>query len=190
MKIYAATLLLAVAVLGLVAGGRAQGPTYGMGRAPSDEELKKMALTVGPDGVGLPPGSGTAAKGAEIYARRCAGCHGAKLEGAKGGPELAGGKGTLLSKNPVRTVGSFWPYAPPIFAYIQRAMPPGAGGTLTNDEAYALTALILRANELIAEDAVVDAQSLPQVQMPNRDGFIPARLEDINKQRCRLGTCK
>jgi cytochrome c len=186
-KVAAGTFLIAFVALALA---RAQGPTYGMGRTPTAEELSKVGFATGPDGAGLPAGSGTAAKGSEVYARRCAGCHGAKLEGTKNGPELAGGKGTLLSKDPVRTVGSFWPYAPPIFDYIKRAMPPGGGGTLSNDEAYSLTALVLARNELIAEDAVIDAQSLPKVKMPNRDGFVPARLEDINKQRCRTGTCK
>ena len=169
---------------------RAQGPTYGMGRTATDDEIKLIGVSAGPDGTGLPPGIGTAAKGAETYARRCAGCHGPKLEGTSSGPELVGGQGTLSSARPVRTVGSFWPYAPPIFDYIKRAMPVGAGGSLSDDEAYALTALILARNGLIAEDAVVNAQSLPKVKMPNRHGFIPARLEDINKQRCRVGTCK
>jgi S-disulfanyl-L-cysteine oxidoreductase SoxD len=184
------TSVLIALFTGVLLTARAQGPTYGMGRIPTGEEVKSLGISVSPDGAGLPPGSGTAVQGAEIFARRCGGCHGAKLEGTKNGPGLVGGKGTLTTANPVRTVGSFWPYAPPIFDYIKRAMPVGAGGSLMNDEAYALTALILARNELIAEDDVIDARSLPKVKMPNRDGFVPARLEDINKQRCRVGTCR
>ena len=183
-------MMLWLILLALAPALRAQGPAYGLGRTPTDEEIKRLGVSVGPDGAGLPAGSGTAAKGADIYARRCTGCHGAKLEGTRNGPSLAGGKGSLGTAQPDRTVGSFWPYAPPIFDYIRRAMPPGGGGTLSNDEAYALTALVLQHNELIAAEAVIDAQSLPKVKMPNRDGFIPARFEDINKQRCRTGTCK
>ena len=169
---------------------QAQGPSYEMGRAPTDEEMRRLGSSISPDGEGLPAGSGTSAKGVELYARRCAGCHGAKLEGTKNAPSLAGGKGSIGTAQPDRTIGSFWPFAPPIWDYVKRAMPPGAGGSLTDDEAYSLTAFILHRNDLIPENEVIDAKSLSKVKMPNRDGFFPAKLDDINKQRCRVGTCK
>ena len=148
-----------------------------------------MGFSAGPSGKGLPPGSGTAKQGSEIYARKCAACHGPNLEGSQGGPPLAGGKNSLTSPDPVRTIGSFWPFAPPIWDAIKRTMPMGQGGTLTPDEAYALTAFILFRNGLIQEDAALDAQSLANIRMPNRDGFLPVRFEDIPKGRCRIGTC-
>jgi len=167
----------------------AQAPTYGLGRTPSEEEIRAMGISIGPSGKGLPPGSGTANKGAEIYSQKCAVCHGATLEGSQTGPRLAGGKGTINTPSPVRTIGSFWPFAPPIWDYIKRAMPPGQGGSLSAEEVYALTAFLLFRNEIIQENDVIDAQSLPKVQMPNRNGFVPAKLEDIERLRCRVGTC-
>jgi cytochrome c len=89
----------------------------------------------------------------------------------------------------VRTIGSFWPFAPPIWDYIKRSMPPGQGGSLSPEEVYALTAFLLFRNEIIQENDIIDAQSLPKVQMPNRNGFVPAKLEDIERLRCRVGTC-
>ncbi len=167
----------------------AQTPTYNLGRAPTAEESRAMGYSVDPMGKGLPPGSGTAIDGAKIYAQKCAACHGSAGEGTKAGPRLTGGKGTINTAQPDRTIGSFWPFAPPIWNMINRSMPVGQGGTLKPDEVYALTAFILYRNEIIKESDVMDAQTLPKVQMPNRDGFIPAKLEDINRLRCRIGTC-
>ena len=154
----------------------AQSPTYHLGRTATQEEIKSWDVAVGPDGKGLPPGSGTAKNGAPIYARKCARCHG------KTGTEtmlevpprrFVGGEGTLKSLNPVKTIGSFWPFAVSIWDQINRAMPPGEEGSLSVNEVYAVTALLLYWNGIITDNDVVDAKSLPKIQMPNRNGFVP-----------------
>ncbi len=171
----------------------AQTPTYNLGRTPSAEEIRAWDIAIAPAGKELPPGSGTAKEGAPIYAQKCAQCHGptgteAKfLHGA-----LVGGKGTLASPRALRTVGSFWPYATTLWDWINRAMPLYEEGSLSPDQVYALTAFLLYRNDIIKESDVMDAKSLPKVQMPNRNGFVPARLEDIpdlHKRGCRVGTC-
>jgi len=126
---------------------------------------------VRPDGRGLPPGSGTAERGRDVYARRCAACHGAS---GKEGPFdlLVGGNGSLATARPLKTVGSFWPYATTLWDYINRSMPYDRPGTLTTDEVYAATAFVLYLNGIVgAADNLTEA-TLPGVQMPNRDGFI------------------
>jgi cytochrome c len=145
-----------------------EGP--GLGVVATPEEIEGWALTILPDGTGLPPGSGTARAGAAIYAAKCAACHGAD---GTGGPndQLSGGHGTLASAAPVRTVGSYWPYATTVFDYVRRAMPLPQPQSLSNDETYALTAYLLHLNGIIAEDAVMDARTLPSVEMPNRANF-------------------
>lgn len=172
----------------LAAAAWAQGPSYHLGRTPSANEVKSWDISVGPEGKELPPGRGTAQQGAKIFAQKCAVCHGPT--GAEGPslpnrwpykyavrkvPPLVGGKGTLASPDPVRTIGSFWPYATTIWDYINRGMPPKGEGTLKPDEVYALTALLLYWNGIVGENAVMDRQSLPKVRMPNRDGFVPAQ---------------
>ena len=171
----------------------AQTPGYpNVGRAPSEEEIRAWDIAIELDGKQLPPGKGTAPEGAPIYASKCAGCHG--LTGTEGpmAPPLVGGKGTLNTRQPLRTIGSYWAFATTIWDYINRAMPRNQEGTLTADQVYALTAFLLYKNEIIKENDVMDAKSLPKVQMPNRNGFIPPRLEDIpdvHKRGCRLGHC-
>lgn len=123
------------------------------------------------DGAGLPPGRGSAAEGARVYAHKCESCHGPKARGGLA-EELVGGIGGLAGDHPDRTVGSFWPYAPPLFDYIRRAMPPDAPLSLTNDEVYALIGYLLSLDGIVSETAAIDAQSLARVRMPNRDGFI------------------
>ena len=141
-----------------------------LGVPATAEQIAGWDLSIGPDGENLPPGSGTAARGAEIFAAKCAACHGAD---GTGGPNdaLAGGHGTLASAEPVRTIGSYWPYATTIFDYVRRAMPYTAPQSLTNDEVYALTAHLLHLNGIIDEDLVVDAAALPAIEMPNAGGF-------------------
>ena len=149
---------------------------YGFGTAADAEELAKF-FSIPPDGRGLPPGSGNAAAGAKIYADSCAACHGDKLQGnpAKGigGDRLIGGRGTLATKTPVKTVESYWPYATTLFDYIKRAMPFTAPGSLSDDEVYAVVAYILSEAKIIKPTDTMDAKTLPKVAMPNRDGFIP-----------------
>jgi cytochrome c len=175
---------------------RAQTPSYtGVGRAPTKEEIQSLAISAGPDGKGLPPGQGTAKEGAPIYAAKCAVCHGANAEGAKIGPRLTGGQpeiDSLKTLQPVRTVGGYWPYAPSVWDYINRAMPRNNAGTLTANEVYALTAFILSKSNIVKEDDVMDAKTLPKVQMPNRNGFVPPRYQDVvdeHKRGCKQGVC-
>jgi S-disulfanyl-L-cysteine oxidoreductase SoxD len=142
-----------------------------LGRPLTPEEISKLDLTVAPDGNGLPPGSGSVAAGAKVYAEKCQSCHGAK---GQGGPmdQLTGGVGTIASDKPVKTPVSYWPSATTIFDYVRRAMPLQSPESLTDDEVYAVTAYILSIDKIVPEDATLDAKSLPQVKMPNRDGFV------------------
>jgi len=149
-------------------------PAYAsdFGRPASPDEIKLWNLDVRPDGTGLPDGSGTAAHGKEIFAENCAACHGDKGQGGIK-DRLVGGQGTLTSDHPIRTVGSFWPYAATLFDYIHRAMPYQAPGSLGVDDYYALTAYLLSLNGILPADGKLDKETLPKVKMPNRDGFIP-----------------
>jgi len=151
--------------------------TFGIGRPATPAEIGALDIDVGPDGAGLPPGRGTATDGAPIYAARCAGCHG---KTGKEGPNdvLVGrlpGDAFPFARDPraPKTIGSYWPYATTVFDYIRRAMPPDAPGSLKDDEVYGLVAYLLSANELIQQDAVIDAASLPKVKMPAREHFVP-----------------
>jgi mono/diheme cytochrome c family protein len=161
-----------------VAAQPAKAPsTFGIGRPATPAEIAALDIDVGPDGVGLPPGRGTAADGAPIYAARCASCHG---KTGKEGPNdlLVGrlpGDAFPFAKDPraAKTIGSYWPYATTVFDYIRRAMPPDKPGSLRDEEVYGLVAYLLSLNELIAPDAVVDAASLPKVKMPAHDRFVP-----------------
>lgn len=171
----------------------AQAPSYSnVGRAPSKEEVQAWNDSIGPQGKELPPGSGTAKQGAEIFASKCAACHGPAGEGSQMAPRLVGGRGALNSPTPSRTLANYWPFATTIWDYINRAMPPKQEGSLSASDIYALTAFILNRNEIIPEGQAIDAASLPKIKMPNRDGFIPQRLEDIHDQQargCRAGHC-
>jgi S-disulfanyl-L-cysteine oxidoreductase SoxD len=154
---------------------------FAFGAPATEQEIAKLAIAIPADGKGLPPGRGDYAKGKQVYEIACAACHGADLKGVAGLPNmpsgaalrLIGGRGTLTSQKPTVTVESYWPYATTLFDYIRRAMPFQDSKSLTNDEVYAVSAYILNLNEIIGKDDVLDAQSLPKVRMPNRDGFIP-----------------
>ena len=134
-------------------------------------QLAAWDISIPPSGAGLPAGSGSVKQGAVVYEQKCAACHGAKGAG-KPADALAGGVGTLATKAPVRTVGSFWPYSTTLFDYVRRAMPITNPLSLTNDEVYAVSAYVLFLNGIVDDAAVMDAASLPQVKMPNRDGFV------------------
>lgn len=142
------------------------------GRPASPQEIELWDIDVRPDGRGLPVGSGTVEQGKLIFEQSCAACHG---EGGQGGikDRLIGGQGTLTSAKPVKTVGSFWPYATTLFDYIRRAMPYPAPGSLTADETYSVTDYILHLNGIVSEDLVLTKKNLAQIRMPNRDGFAP-----------------
>ncbi len=165
-------LLPAIALLAFGAA-KAQSPTYKMGRAPTEAELRAWDNIVGSDGKELPPGSGTAQEGAKIYAAKCASCHGINGESASPNPRLVGGVGTLNTPAPIRSSGSYTPFATTIWDFTNRAMPVGAQGTLSPNEVYAVTAFILFKNGIIKETDVLDKKSLLEVQMPNRNGFYP-----------------
>lgn len=176
--ILAASLLAALAS-GL-AGAAQPGKTYGFGTTPTEAELAQFVSPL-PDGRGLPPGSGTVAQGKQVYEQQCLSCHGANLQGGIG-DRLVGGRGTLVNadptKSPVKTVESYWPYATTLFDYVKRAMPLNTPGSLSNDQVYAVSAYILSQAKIVPEDAVMDAKSLAQVKMPNREGFVPDRRPD------------
>ena len=152
-----------------------EGPN--LGREATPAQIAGWDISVGPDGVGLPPGKGTAAAGATVYEQKCQACHGAKGAGQPN-DRLVGGHGTLTSKAPVRTIGSYWPYATTVFDYVRRSMPYIQPQSLTNDEVYAVTAYLLNLNGIIGENDEMNARTLPAVKMPNQDNFIrmyPAR---------------
>ncbi|MGE0684654.1 MAG: c-type cytochrome [Candidatus Binatia bacterium] len=161
-------------VLFLAATGEPQPaqPPLGLGRTPTATEIQAWDIAIGPDGKELPSGQGTAREGAGLYREKCALCHG---ENGSEGPQdvLIGGQGSLATAKPVRTIGSFWPYATTIYDYLYRAMPLYAPGSLPSHEVYALTAYLLFRNGIIGEDDVIDAQTLPKITMPNREGFRP-----------------
>ena len=146
-------------------------PLPRLGQTVSVAETAAWDIGIPPDGTGLPPGRGTAKQGESIYEAKCLACHGAKGAG-RPNDALVGGIGSLGGPAAVRTVGSYWPYATTLFDYVRRAMPFEAPKSLTADETYALSAYILHLNGLVGADTVVDAQSLPKVKMPNRDGFV------------------
>ncbi len=158
------------------------GKQTGLGRPASAEELKQRDITILPTGAGLPDGKGTAAQGELVYRDKCASCHGPNGEGVPPqGTQLVGGVGSLASDNPVRTVGSYWPYATSVWDYIHRAMPQNQPGSLSADDTYAVTAFLLSRNKIIDTSDVMDKESLPKVRMPNRDGFIPDARPDVGK---------
>jgi len=145
---------------------------YEFGRPATPDEIALWDIDVRPDGKGLPPGSGTVERGKQVFAENCTACHG---DNGVGGikDRLVGGQGTLTSSAPVKTVGSYWPYATTLFDYIHRAMPYQAPGSLSNDDTYAVAAYILSLNGIVPPDGKLDRDSLPKVKMPNRDGFVP-----------------
>jgi S-disulfanyl-L-cysteine oxidoreductase SoxD len=171
-------LLLIVMIVALCPPAWAQAPDYGLGRTPSAAEIRAWDISISPTGKGLPPGRGTAKEGAEIFAQKCAACHGSNGAGGLA-PTLIKVKGMPVTTSPTMQMGqgplmaTYSPYATTIWDYINRGMPLGHEGTLKPDEVYALTAFLLYKNGIIQQDDVMDAQSLPKVKMPNRDGYAP-----------------
>ena len=147
----------------------AQSPN--LGRPLTPEEIKKVDITVVPDGRGLPAGSGSVSSGAAVYAKYCQSCHAEKGAG-KPQDQLTGGLGTLATQKPIKTPASYWPVATTLFDYIRRAMPITSPQSLSNDEVYAVTAYILSIDGIVPADAVLDAKALSRVKMPNKDGFV------------------
>ena len=147
----------------------AQSP--GLGHPITEADVAAWDISVLPDGTGLPPGSGTPAQGAKIFVTRCALCHGPEGKGGANAA-LVGGEPLTTGIDATKTVANFWPYATTLFDFTRRAMPWTQPRSLTSDEVYALTAYILSLNRIIGENDVMNAQTLPKVRMPNRDGFI------------------
>ncbi|WP_447598348.1 c-type cytochrome [Nitrospira sp. Nam80] len=149
-----------------------------IGRPATQEEIRAWNIDVSPTGEGLPPGQGTVQQGSRVFATKCAACHGPTgVEGPK--DRLVGGQNTLQAAKPVKTIGSYWPYATTLYDYINRAMPFDAPQSLTPDEVYSVIAWLLFQNKIIAEDMVLDAQALPTIQMPNRNGFVMDPRPDV-----------
>jgi mono/diheme cytochrome c family protein len=168
-------LMLFGAVIFAVSGiaEAAQTGHFGYGQQATPDQIAGWDIDVrGDDGAGLPPGRGTIERGAEVFADECAACHGTFGEGAGRFPKLVGGAGTLRNDRPELTVGSYWPFAPTLWDYINRAMPMATPHTLSADDVYALTAYILNLNDLVPNEFVADRDSLPKVRMPNRGNFI------------------
>jgi len=145
-------------------------PLPGLGEGLGPEELADLPQTIHPDGRGLPPGSGSAARGAELYAGLCVQCHGPEGQGGSA-PDLAGGRSPLDSEYPDQNIGNWWPHATTLFDFIRRAMPMFAPGSLSDADCYALTAYLLERNGLWPPGSPLDAAGLASVRMPNRDGF-------------------
>lgn len=154
--------------------------TFGFGAAATPSELASFVSPL-PDGRGLPQGSGSVSQGKTVYQQQCLACHGQNLEGGIG-DRLIGGRGSLVNndpaKAPVKTVESYWPYATTLFDYVKRSMPFTAPNSMTNDQVYAVVAYILSEAKIVPPDAVLDAKTLAQVRMPNRDGFISDHRPD------------
>jgi S-disulfanyl-L-cysteine oxidoreductase SoxD len=172
----AAGLAVIVGLLGVgawAAGEPSYRGPFGFGRVPGEAEIMARDIAVGPDGAGLPAGRGTVSAGEQVYQAKCVACHGPT--GTEGPMDKLVGE-----KLPVKTIGSFWPYATTVFDYIRRAQPFNKPGSLTDEEVYALTAWLLFKNKIIAADQVIDAETLPKVRMPNRDGFVPDPRPDVD----------
>jgi S-disulfanyl-L-cysteine oxidoreductase SoxD len=159
---------------------------FGYGRTATPAEIATLSWSVLPDGTGLPPGDGTVESGASLYQAECASCHGVDGEGTPAGNRLVG-------REPVdgtgwnRTIGNYWPYATTVFDYVRRTMPFEAPGSLTDEEVYALTAYLLHRNEIIPADAVMNRETLPRVEMPARDRFVPDDRDWASEERRRDG---
>jgi S-disulfanyl-L-cysteine oxidoreductase SoxD len=164
--------LLAACSALVVGCGAALAESPDLGKAVTPAEIASWDVSIGPDGAGLPQGSGTPQQGEQVYLAKCLGCHGEKGAG-KPNDQLVGGQGSLQAgQAPVKTVGSFWPYATTVFDYVRRAMPLNQPKSLSDDEVYAVVAYILQLNGVVGENDTIDARTLPAVRMPNRDGFV------------------
>lgn len=186
---------LVIAAGGLaVLAAPAQAEKLGLGRAALPEEIAAWTVQVFPDGTNLPEGEGSVADGETLFSEKCAACHGEFAEGVDNWPKLAGGDGTLADQDPLKTVGSYWPYLSTVWDYAHRSMPFGNAGTLSADETYAITAYILYSNDLVADDFVLSKANFLSVEMPNAGGFIvddrpETEYPEFSKPAC-MENCK
>jgi len=145
---------------------------FNLGKIATKTEIAGWDIDVRPDGLGAPIGSGSAIIGEEVYAEQCASCHGDFGEGLDRWPELVGGEDSLDTHDPVKTTGSYWPYASTMYDYIYRAMPFGVAQSLTHDETYQVVAYLLYMNEIIEEDFILNDKNIGKIKMPNVEGFL------------------
>src|ERR1700704_3363351 len=179
--------IAAFVIVPLACATRAQAQSpYGIGRSATPAEIAGWTIDIDRDGNNLPPGSGSFSRGREVLKQQCSACHGAKGEGGLG-DKLVGGQGTLPTPKPIRTVGSYWPYAPTLFDYIRRAMPQNAPQSLSNEDVYAVSAYILQLNGLLPVDAALDAKTLSAIKMPNRSMFVGDPRPDVKNPACMTG---
>ena len=174
-------LLLALGGSALAQGKPDAPRNYGIGHVATSEQLAGWDIDVRPDGQGAPPGRGSVKDGEKVYMEKCAACHGEFGESAGRWPQIAQGKGTLASHDPVKTVGSYYPYLSSVFDYIRRAMPFGDAESLTNDELYAVVAYVLNLNDIVDDNFVLSKQTWAQVKMPNSGGFFDDDRETSEK---------
>jgi cytochrome c len=177
--------MLALTAVASSARAEVQGH-YGIGRSATSAEIAGWNIDIGRDGSNLPAGSGTVGHGREVFEQQCAACHGEKGEGGVG-DRLVGGQGTIATPKPIKTVGSYWPYAPTLFDYIRRAMPLNAPQSLSNEDVYAVSAYILNMNGLVPSDATLDAKTLSAIKMPNRSMFTGDPRPDVKNPACEKG---
>jgi len=154
---------------------------YGIGHTATPQQIAGWDIDIRPDGQGAPPGRGSVKDGEQVYMDRCAACHGEFGESAGRWPQLAQGKGTLASHDPVKTVGSYFPYLSSVFDYIRRAMPFGDAESLSNDELYAVVAYVLNLNDIVDDKFVLSKETWGQVKMPNESGFYDDDREKTEK---------
>ncbi len=174
-RVGAATLALSL----LLAAGAASAGKFGIGREARDEEVAGWDIDIRPDGQGLPAGSGSVQQGEEVFLELCAACHGDFAEGVDRWPVLSGGADSLASEDPVKTVGSYWPYLSTVYDYIYRAMPFGDAQSLTPDEVYAITAYILYMNDVVGDETfVLSQENFADMRLPNEANFIPDARPD------------
>ncbi len=162
---------------------------FGLGRQASEDEILAWDVKVMPDGRGLPDGSGSVEDGEPIFSEKCAACHGEFAEGVDNWPKLAGGEDTLADDDPLKTVGSYWPYLSTVWDYVHRSMPYGSAGTLTADETYAITAYILYSNNLVDDDFVLSKENFLDVEMPNAGNFVVDDRAETEYSKWRAEPC-
>ena len=173
--------------MALSSSALAQSTRFNLGHTPSAEEIRAWDLSITPDGEGLPKGRGTALEGMDIYGVRCAECHGERGQGGDA-DALAGGSRSLRSPRPLKTVGSYWPYATTVWDYVNRAMPFDRPGMLTSDQVYAVVAYVLFLNGIVEQAHELNHANLAKVEMPNRNSFVTASSLDSTIEPSRPGS--
>lgn len=186
--------LKAFVVASLLASPAVAAGKYGLGRVATPDEVKAWDIDVRPDGTGLPKGKGNVEQGEELFVENCASCHGDFGEGVDRWPVLSGGHGSLKDERPVKTVGSYWPYASTLFDYIQRAMPFGAAQTLEPDQVYAITAYLLNMNDVVDDDFELSDENFKTIKLENEENFFmddraEKELKEFSAQPC-MKECK